>query len=226
MKIALFTLTKDRFGYTKRTFESLSKKTHTPYDHFVIDQGSKDKTVEWLSKFSHQLGKVYVYSLGQNIGINRGVNFAVDHIGNKYDVIVKIDNDAQIKTDGWLEKCLRVLDKKMLISPYVQGLIENRGGVDRIGFDEHNNIGITPFIGGFCMIGFKEAWSKDSGGWEYPVPKHSGGDKAFCMKLALAGYGFGYVENVIIKHIETTAGQHERYPEYFRKRRAERVKVF
>ncbi len=38
MKIALFTLTKDRFAYTKRTFESLAKKTHIPYDHFVIDQ--------------------------------------------------------------------------------------------------------------------------------------------------------------------------------------------
>jgi len=29
------------------------------------------------------------------------------------------------------------------------------------------------------MIGLRRAWKEDSGGWEYPVPKHAGGDKAF-----------------------------------------------
>ena len=144
MKIALFSLTKDRFVYTKRTFQSLAKKTHIPYDHFVIDQGSEDKTVEWLNQFHNQLGKVYVYPLAMNIGINRGVNFAIDRIGEEYDVIIKLDNDLEIETDGWLEKCLKVLRPKLLLSPYVKGLIDNRGGVNRIGFD--NIIGYTPFI--------------------------------------------------------------------------------
>ena len=226
MKIALFTLCKDRLAYTKRTFQSLAKKTHIPYNHFVIDQGSKDKTVEWLNQFTYKQGKVYVYPLAMNIGINRGVNFAIDRIGNDYDVIIKIDNDLEIETDGWLEKCLRVLKPKLLLSPYVKGLIDNRGGVDRIGFDNKSIIGYTPFIGGICMIGLKKAWKEDSNGWEFPVPKHAGGDKSFCAKLSLVGYRFGYKEDVIIKHIETTLGQHERYPEYFLKRKTERTKVF
>ena len=151
MKIALFTLTKNRFSYTKRTFQSLAKKTHIPYDHFVIDQGSKDKTVKWLNEFHNQLGKVYVYPLAMNIGINRGVNFAIDKIGDKADVVIKIDNDVKIETDGWLEKCLKVLKPKLLISPYVKGLIDNRGGVNRVGYIPEANIGLTPFIGGICL---------------------------------------------------------------------------
>ena len=151
MKIALFTLTKNRFSYTKRTFQSLAKKTHIPYDHFVIDQGSKDKTVKWLNEFHNQLGKVYVYPLAMNIGINRGVNFAIDKIGDKADVVIKIDNDVKIETDGWLEKCLRVLKPKLLLSPYVKGLIDNRGGVNRVGYIPEANIGLTPFIGGICL---------------------------------------------------------------------------
>jgi len=225
MKIALFTLCKDRFAYTKRTFQSLAKKTHIPYDHFVIDQGSKDKTIEWLNQFTYKQGKVYVYPLAMNIGINRGVNFAIDRIGEKYDAVVKMDNDVEIETDGWLEKCLKVLRPKLLLSPYIKGLIDNRGGVNRIGFD-NNAIGYTSFIGGICMIGLRRAWKEDSGGWEFPVPKHAGGDLAFCKKLTLTGYRFGYKENVIIKHLETTAGQFERYPDYFKERKQERTKVF
>lgn len=226
MKIAIFTLTKDRYAYTKRMVESLSKKTQLDYDHFIIDQGSTDKTIEYLSNFTHGLGNLYLYELGMNIGINRGVNFAIDKIGDKYDIIIKMDNDLIIETKEWLTKCLTVFRPKLLLSPYVKGLIDNRGGVDRIHQDAKTNIGFTPFIGGICMIGLRNAWSEDSGGWEYPVPKHAGGDRMFCQKLSLAGYKFGYKEDVIIKHIETTTGQYKRYPKYFEERKTERKVVF
>jgi len=225
MKVALFTLTKDRLEYTKRTFESLTKKTHVSYDHFILDQNSKDGTVKWLEQFTHQLGKCYVYPLTLNIGINRGVNFIIEKIGKEYDIIVKIDNDVEIKTDGWLQKCLSVLDKKMLISPFVKGLIDNREGVGRIGLDKKKLVGWTSFIGGICMIGFRRAWSEDSGGWEFPVPKHAGGDRSFCKKLSLVGYRFGYKEDVVIRHIDTTAGQREKYKGYFSLRKQERVNI-
>ena len=226
MKIAIFSLTKDRLYYTKKTLQSLKEKTHIPFDHFILDQDSQDKTVEWINGFTYKQGEIYVYPISTNIGINRGVNFILDKIGKDYDIIIKIDNDVEIETDGWLKKCINVLSKKFVISPYVKGLINNRGGVNRYGHIKEFNIGLTPFIGGICMIGYRDAWTKDSNGWEFPVPKHAGGDRAFCMKLSLSGYKFGYVEDVVIKHIETTEGQHKRYPSYFKKRQTERKMVF
>lgn len=224
MKVAIFTLTKNRLHYTRRTLESLHNKTNIPFDHYIIDQASTDKTLNYLHKHK-DVYNLKIYPLSINIGINRGVNFAIDKIGDEVDVILKLDNDVIFETKGWLEKCLGVLKPKMLISPYVKGLIDNRGGVDRIRYIPELKIGLTPFIGGICMIGLRRAWDKDSGGWEFPVPKHAGGDKSFCDKLSLSGYRFGYVENVVIKHIETTAGQIERYKDYFALRKQERVNI-
>jgi len=226
MKIALFTLTKDRLEYTKKTFKSLGEKTHLSFDHFVLDQNSQDGTVKWLQQFTYTQGEIYIYPLSNNIGINRGVNFLIDKIGKDYDVIVKIDNDVEIETNGWLEKCIKVLDKKFVISPYVKGLIDSRGGVNRYAHIKELNVGLTPFIGGICMIGFRNAWTKDSNGWEFPVPKHAGGDRAFCLKLSLSGYRFGYKEDVIIRHIDTTTGQLEKYKNYFKERQIEREVIF
>jgi len=46
------------------------------------------------------------------------------------------------------------------------------------------------------------------------------------VKLSLVGYRFGYKEDVIIRHLDTTAGQYERYPEYFEKEKLERRIMF
>ncbi len=88
----------------------------------LLTKSSKDKTVKWLNQFHNQLGKVYVYSLAMNIGINRGVNFAIDRIGDKVDVIVKLDNDCEIETDGWLKKCLRGFKTQTLAFSLCKGL--------------------------------------------------------------------------------------------------------
>jgi GT2 family glycosyltransferase len=221
MKVAIFTLTKDRSEYTERFLNSLNEKTKHPFDHFIIDQASKDNTVKLVSDFPNQLGKRYVYPLDRNIGINRGVNFAVDRIGN-YDIIIKMDNDVEIETNEWLAKCIYTLRPKLLFSPYVKGLVLNRGGVDRVGYLE-GIIGQTPFIGGICMIGLRRAWTTDSNGWTVPAPLHAGGDKDFCGKLSLEGYVFGYKEDVVINHMDDTLGQESKYPEYFRKRKLERI---
>ena len=219
MKIAIFTLTKDRLDYTKLFLKSLKEKTKLKYDHFIIDQESKDGTPEYLDN-----KLVKLYPLQKNIGINRGVNFALDRIGNDYDIIIKMDNDTVVQTKGWLKKILNVLDKKEVLSPYVLGLRDSRGGVPRIRHDKERNIGFTPFIGGICMVAHKNAWI-DSQGWEFPVPFHAGGDKNFCQRLSLDGYKFGYVEDIMIKHIDNTEGQELKYKEYFKLRKQEKASI-
>jgi len=223
MKIAIFSLTKNRLDYTKLCLSALKKHTKLKYDHFIIDQASSDETVKYLQISKHLLN-LKIYPLKKNIGINRGVNFALDKIGKNYDVIVKIDNDGQIQTKGWLKKIIDVLGKKEVLSPYVLGLRDNRGGVNRIGFDKERKIGFTPFIGGICMIAYKNAW-ENSNGWEFPAPLHAGGDRNFCQRLSLEGYRFGYKEDVVIYHIDNTERQENKYKDYFKLRKQERVTI-
>ena len=50
MKIAIYTLTRDRLLYTKQTFVSLWEHAGYPFDHFIVDNGSTDGTPEWLTE--------------------------------------------------------------------------------------------------------------------------------------------------------------------------------
>ena len=224
MKIGIFTLTKNRAEYTEKMLKALNEKTNLPFDHFVVDQGSTDKTLELLNDFPHPLGNRFVYPLSKNIGINRAVNFAVDKMQD-YDIIIKYDNDMEAITDNWLIQCLQSMQTKMLLSPYISGLLENRGGVKRTGQVFPNNVSLAYAIGGMVMIGLKKAWTVDSGGWTIPAALHAGGDMDFCAKLRLEGYVFAYKEDVIIRHMDTSQGQIEKYPEYFKLRKLEKVTV-
>lgn len=225
MKIGIFTLTKDRDYYTKKMLQALNDKTKLPFDHFFIDQGSTDTTLKLLSEFpTNQDCNRFVYPLKKNIGINRAVNFAVDRMKD-YDIIIKYDNDMEAITDGWLYKCLEAMQTNMLLSPYIDGLLENRGGVMRTGEKAPGNISLSYAIGGMVMIGLNKAWTKDSNGWTIPAALHAGGDMDFCYKLSLEGYVFGYKEDVIIKHMDTSLGQMKKYPEYFKLRGQEKVTI-
>lgn len=205
MKIAIYTLTKNRIELTKQMMKSLDKNTHIPFDHYIIDQGSKDDTIEWLKTFTYKLGKLYVFPLSRNLGINAGDNFALDKIGKNYDVIIKLDNDALIMTNCWLEKCLSVLRPKLIVSPYILGLLDNRGGIPRYAHDKENNLGYTLALGGICLIGYTKAWFEDSGGFNASLPAdYHHDDMEFCARLSLSGYKFAYLESVIIKHLDTT----------------------
>ena len=201
-KIAIFTLTLNRLELTKLMMKSLDENTHIPFDHYIIDQGSKDGTVEWLKDFTYKLGKLYIFPLNKNIGINSGDNFALDKIGKKYDVIIKLDNDALIMTDSWLERCLMVLKSKMIISPFILGLLDNRGGVPRYAYDKENNLGYTPALGGICLIGQTKAWFEDSGSFPTSMPpEYHHDDMEFCARLREKGYKFAYKEDIYIKHL-------------------------
>lgn len=224
MKIALFTLTKNRCEYTKEMLSALNQKTMLEFDHFFIDQNSTDDTLKLLGQFPHGRGKRYVYPLSKNVGINRAVNFAVERMRGKYDIIIKYDNDMEALTDYWLFECVSVMGQKMLLSPYITGLIENRGGVPRIR-KINETLSQTFALGGMVMIGLKRAWVEDSGGWTTPVALHAGGDMDFCRKLSEEGYVFAYKENVVIRHMDTSIGQKEKYPLYFKLRKYEKEAI-
>ena len=57
-KIAVYTLTRDRIEYTKECFAMLESKAGIEYDHYIVDNGSQDGTVEWLKE--NEIGRAHV----------------------------------------------------------------------------------------------------------------------------------------------------------------------
>ena len=53
-RVAFLTITWDRLEYTKRCLGSLRETTDYPYDHFIVDNGSKDGSAEYLKELKER----------------------------------------------------------------------------------------------------------------------------------------------------------------------------
>lgn len=225
-RVAVFTLTYDRLDYTKKSFESLYKTAGYALDHFVVDNGSEDGTVNWLEKeWTNPLGKSHFRLNGENKGISKGSNQALDDIGKDYDIIVKVDNDCLFLTEGWLAKMVEIWksNHRIALSCYPQGLKDNPGGAPRIGQGTIRGelVGMTKHLGGILHFVSADAYSDFR--WDEEDFLHGHQDLEFSNYLMFNGYQQAYLENYFIEHINTTEGQHKDYPYYFERRKAEKT---
>jgi GT2 family glycosyltransferase len=222
-KVAIFTITYDRLSYTKKSFASLRKTVNYPFDHFVIDNGSSDKTVEYLNK-EVEAGRIKQIKLNEkNEGISKASNDVVKMIKNhnRYDIVVKWDNDCIGLTNGWLAKMVEIWksNHKMALSCYVQGLVDNPGGAARLAFGMIKNelIGVTKHLGGICH--FVDIYGYDGFEWDENSFLHGVQDVEFSQWLQFHGYSMGYLENYFVSHGPLGSDQQKKdYPEYFERR--------
>ena len=220
MRIAIYTLTRDRLEYTKHCFASLREKAGMPFDHYVIDNGSTDGTATWLQLNSEFFKKVVL--LPENIGISEGSNRLLDEIlKSEYDLIIKMDNDCEVVTENILVQLeavferLKMDNRQMVLSPRVEGINKQ----PRRAFYDHVNgykIGVTGIVGGLFHIVPADIYAR----YRYPLdlPKAWGQDDDFCEWLRKQGIKKGYIEDLVVNHYETTVGQAQRFPEYFERK--------
>jgi len=215
MKIAIYTLTRDRLEYTKHCFNTLSEKAGYPYDHFILDNGSTDGTPQWLAqqKFNH------VTLLPSNIGISAGSNMMLKEISQgNYDLVIKMDNDCEVITTNILVpvvkifKALKKTSDSMILSPRVTGI--NKQPTRAYHLKKSGwSIGITGIVGGLFHIVQADVYRK----YNYPeaLPKAWGQDDHFCEWARENNIMKGYIEDLVVNHYETTTGQAARFPQYF-----------
>ena len=221
LKVAVFTLTKNRLEYTKRMSEKMFALAGHPFDWFVIDNGSADGTVEWL-----KTQKVKVIENPKNVGIARGWNQAIELIkkAGGYSIIVKLDNDAEMMSDNWLKTLVELFDRnrKLILSPYVEGLEDSPGGVLRQRMSEGSPyvlindrvLGMVPFLGGICWAAPIELYDD----FKFDEKTFIAGNKDYLISQYAnqQGYKCFYAEELRLWHIDGTKGQKEKNPAYFK----------
>ena len=192
-----------------------------PFDWFVIDNGSADGTVEWL-----KTQKVKVIENPKNVGIARGWNQAIELIkkAGGYSIIVKLDNDAEMMSDNWLKTLVELFDRnrKLILSPYVEGLEDSPGGVLRQRMSEGSPyvlindrvLGMVPFLGGICWAAPIELYDD----FKFDEKTFIAGNKDYLISQYAnqQGYKCFYAEELRLWHIDGTKGQKEKNPEYFK----------
>jgi len=223
MRIAIYTLTRDRLEYTKQCFETLKQKAGYDYDHYVIDNGSTDGTQEWLKE--QELKKVIYNS--SNVGISKASNQALDEIfKEEYDLIIKFDNDCEVESDGILKTVSGIYEScgkfspKYVLSPYVKGIANQPTRSHDTGLGLHT-IGITAIVGGIFHIVPADVYRDYR--FDEKLPLAKGQDDVFCKWVKDNGGVIGYIEELKVWHKDTTEGQCKKYPDYFTRKWNEEI---
>lgn len=222
MKVALYTLTRERIDYTKHCFGQLREKAGYEFDHFVVDNGSEDDTQRWLTaEYQQEYEGVRVIKNDRNMGISVGSNQALDYIGSGYDLIFKMDNDCEVVYDGIIARIVRLyestppLRRELFLSPRVEGIV-NQPKRARSTMVDDVEIGITGIIGGLFHVMRADTYQQFR--YDESLPLAQGQDQQVCAWFRKQGGELGYMEPIVVQHYETTAGQAARYPEYFERK--------
>ena len=145
----------------------------------------------------------------------------------KYDIVITTDNDVDFKTQDWLKTIIDIWERQKIIvlSPYIEGLKDNPGGAPRTGLKEAG----VPERGyvGKHLIGFPRQMGnivnafprKFFDGFKFDENTFKHGTQTFQVANAAfsRGYVLGYMESVIVEHMDTTIGQEKKHPEEFKK---------
>lgn len=230
MRIAVYSLTRDRLDYTKHCFTTLQRRAGIPFHHFVIDNGSQDGTVDWLTnEYAPRWGaankypnRVSVYPMGENLGISKASNFALDEIGiDDYDLTCKIDNDCEVVYPTILARIARFYENipplagGYMVSPRVEGINKQPTRARETMIDDVR-LGIVGLVGGlFHVVPTQEYWQFR---YNTSLAKARGQDEQVCAWFRNRGGHIAYMEDLIVNHYETTDGQAQRYPEYFERK--------
>jgi len=214
MRVAVLTLTRDRVDYTRHCFAMLQEHCGCDFDHYVLDQGSQDDTVEWLEGYEPYL----LAAFPENVGIHRGWNILLDEAAGGYDVYVTLDNDCELHQPGTLKAVCEAIypDSGWIASPTVNGLqnpLSPGPPQDANGYQ----IGETPIVGGICRAipgsfvnaGFR--FNEDQPIW--------GGDETWIAQQFPGRVGWMYDWSV--NHYKTTDGQQAELPDYFARKFSE-----
>lgn len=221
-RVAVFTIHYNRLDYSKATWKEMRETAGYDFDWYCRDNGS-DGTAKWLNENTNAI--LDTVRPRKNLGITKASNKLIKLIQDNgdYDIIIKIDNDVEFETYGWLKDTIDLWKRnhQVYVSPYVEGLKHNPGGARRKGFgmigDEY--IEVTNHIGGiFAAI---DARAYDSFRWTDEM-LHGNQDVEASMAFRKMGYMPCYYPKHRIVHRDGTDGQREKYQEYFEKRKDEK----
>ncbi len=99
--VAIITRAKNETPHVRRALEALTRQTFTAFDHFAVDSGSTDGTLEALEASGATLTRIapedYVPGPVLNAAIDR----------THHEIIVLLNADAVPLTDDWLAKLLQ-----------------------------------------------------------------------------------------------------------------------
>lgn len=210
-------LTYNQLQYTRLCVESIFKHTHSPFELIVVDNGSKDGSVEYLTSLSRAGTaciriKVITNKINNGFagGCNQGLAVA------RGEQLLLINNDVVV-TPGWLStlsKTLR-LPHVGFCGP-VSNCVAGHQLVKEVAYDVSTLNGLEQFsidhahqhagqiihnwrLVGFCLL-IKREVIKKIGGLDERYEIGSFEDDDFCLRAYLSGHKGVIAKDCFIHH--------------------------
>lgn len=128
---------------TKECLLSLFKQDYSNYKILVVDNGSKDNSVEELKKIEAEHSNLTLLTNPKNKGFAGGVNTGITYaLNNGFDAVALFNNDA-VADKSWLSELVKVFEKKDVCIATGLLLHEDKKTIDSTG-DYYSNWGM-PF---------------------------------------------------------------------------------
>ncbi|HEX2866163.1 MAG TPA: glycosyltransferase [Ignavibacteriales bacterium] len=103
--VSIIVLTFNGLKYNKEFFHSVLHFTKCPYEIIVIDNASKDGTVDYLRKLEKKYPNIHVIYNENNLGFPASVNQAFKAATGNF---VLVANNDIVVTENWLERMVEI----------------------------------------------------------------------------------------------------------------------
>ena len=219
-------LTWNQLNTIREFVDSFLEKTETPSRLIIVDNGSKDKTSEYLKSLKgSDIVKIDIVLNENNKGFVGGMNQGIELSDTPY--ICLANNDLTF-TKGWLREVISVFEnnKKIgVLNPNSNSLGLNPDkniNLDKFAENLRNKYGETfvemPFCIGYCMFIRKEVIDRVGGLSEEFMPIFFE-DSDYSMKAQKAGFLIGIAKGSYVWHEEHGSFGHmgKRQGKIFRK---------
>lgn len=196
---ALMMVTYNRLDLTKKTIEdfSINLPSTNKFNLIIVDNGSKDGTVEYLDKISKETypwsAGIHTIMLPENKGIAVGRNLALkkaDELNTKW--YCTIDNDVQMP-EGWLDESIQILEANKQYGAIGVNM-------EDVSYPLVTKEGLTfqdkqaGNLGTACMV-FKKQLHQMIGFFTTEYGMYGEEDADFGMRTRVAGFKLGYLTN-------------------------------
>jgi GT2 family glycosyltransferase len=200
----------DQLSFTRGCLESIEKNTKYPYKVLVIDNGSKQETLNYLNEIKRS-GKIDVIFNKDNLGWVKAVNQGLFYSDSFY---VCVMNNDTIVYPGWLQQMVKGFrnDKAVgIVNPLWELPKKFKGSRDQyfkqIITKQQDEYVDTDWARGFCYLVKREVINA-TGGLDYDFSPAYYDDWDFSLRAIEEGYKCIRAKGAFVYHYKNVS-----YPE-------------